>query len=146
MKLVKVNHPFYTSRGIDRLMNEFFNEDWGLDRYAKNELTSSPSTNVYETEDAFKVEVSVPGYEKDQINLDVENDVLTIKAELAKSEDKEFKYVRREFSASGFEKSFKLSKNINQDKIEASFKNGVLVVDLPKKEEAILIKREIKIA
>ena len=145
MKLVKVNRPFYAHHGLDRFMNEFLNEGCSYDRYAKNELTYSPSTNVFETDDSFTLEMSIPGYEKEQVSLSVENDLLTVKAEVKEAEEKDYKYSRREFSVSNFEKSFKLSKNINQEKIEASFKNGVLVVTLPKKEEAISVKRQIDV-
>ena len=145
MKLVKVNHPFYNHSGLNRLMNEFLNEGCNYDRYAKNELTHNPSTNIFETDDSFKLEISIPGYEKEQLNLSVENDLLIVQAQGADVEKKEHKYARREFSVSNFEKSFKLSKNINQEKIEAAFKNGILAVTLPKKEEAISIKRQIDV-
>ncbi len=145
MKLVKVNRPFYAHNGLDRLMNEFLNEGCSYDRYAKNELTYNPSTNVFETDNSFALEISIPGYEKEQVSLSVENDLLTVKAEVKETEEKDYKYSRREFAVSDFEKSFKLSKNINQEKIEAAFKNGVLVVTLPKKEEAISIKRQIDV-
>ncbi len=145
MKLVKVNRPFYAHSGLDRLMNEFLNEGCSYDRYAKNELTFNPSANVFETDNSFTLEISIPGYEKEQVSLSVENDLLTVKAEVKETEEKDYKYSRREFTVSDFEKSFKLSKNINQEKIEAAFKNGVLVVTLPKKEEAISMKRQIDV-
>ncbi len=145
MKLVKVNRPSCSHHGFDSLMNEFLNEGCNYDRYAKNELTFNPSSNVFETEDSFRLELSIPGYEKDQIKLSVENDLLIIKAEVTDTEEKEYKYAKKEFSVSNFEKSYRLSKNINQEKIDASFKNGVLIVSLPKKEEAISVKREIDV-
>ena len=147
MKLVKVNHPScYTNSGFDNLMKEFFNEGSSFDRYGRNELNANPLSNVYETEDSFRLELALPGYEKEQISLAVENNSLIVKGEKPKEEEKEYKYVRREFSNSDFEKSFRLSKKINQEAIKASFKNGILELVLPKKEEAIPVKRQIDVA
>jgi len=143
MKLVKVN-PFYAHNGVDRLLNEVLSHGSNYDRYDRNELKSAPLANLFETEDAFKLELLVPGFDKERISLSVENDLLVIKGEAEKSE-KEYKYSRVEFEARDFEKSFKLSKKIDQEKIEASFKNGVLIIGLPKKEEAVAVKREIKV-
>ncbi|MGQ8338036.1 Hsp20/alpha crystallin family protein [Sunxiuqinia sp. A32] len=143
MKLVKVN-PFYAHNGVDRLLNEVLNQGVNYDRFAKNELSFNPSANVFETKDAFRLELSIPGFDKEQVSISVENDLLVIKGEVKKAEQ-EYEYSRVEFMPQNFEKSFKISQKIDQLKIGASFKNGILEVNLPKKEEAVAVKREITV-
>lgn len=150
MKLVSVNRPVYRTNSIDQLMNDFFNADHFTDRLERKELSFSPQTNVFESDSQIKLELVVPGFEKDQIKLSVENNVLTVKSNLEEKEaengNDEVKYSKVEFAKRNFEKNFKLSEKLDQDKISADFKNGILTITLAKKEEAIPVKKQIEIA
>ncbi|HKJ43158.1 MAG TPA: Hsp20/alpha crystallin family protein [Sunxiuqinia sp.] len=148
MKLVNVNRPVYRYNPVDQLMNDFFNNNHFADRLEQRELGFSPKTNLVESDDKIVLELLVPGFEKDQIKLSVENNVLTVKSNLEEQNEKsdELKYSRVEFEKQNFEKSFKLSDKLDQEKINADFKNGILTITLAKKEEAIPVKRQIEIA
>ena len=97
----------------------------------------SPEVNVVENGDEFKIEIAVPGALKSDFNLVVEDDVLTVSAERKHEKDeKNDHYLRKEFGYESFKRSFGLPESVNQDEIKASYKNGILNVDIPKKEEA----------
>ena len=150
MKLANVSRPVYRANPIDQLLNDFFYSNSGTDRLEQKELNYTPQTNVFETDAEVILELMVPGYEKDQIKLAVENNVLVVKSELPDSQNEEkrksYKYKRVEFEQRGFEKKFKLSDKLDQEKIQAGFKNGILTITVAKKEEAIPVKRQIEIA
>ena len=138
MNLVRFHNPRYNANQVlvDELFNNFFKNDYHED-YAKS-CGSKPATNVFETENEFKIEVLLPGFTKENLNLNVHNNLLTIKVEKEKEEKpEEFKYAHREFGASSFEKQYRLPKSVDVEKISAKFENGVLNVELPKKEEAL---------
>lgn len=149
MKLVNVSRPVYRANPVDALLRDFFNSNIATDRFEKEELTYTPSTNVFESETDVVLELLVPGYSKDQIKLLVENNTLIIKSEVGEKEDKEepkeLKYSRVEFEKRDFEKKFKLSEKLDQEKIQAEANNGVLRITLSKKKEAIPVKRQIEI-
>ena len=102
-------------------------------------------TDVLDTGDAFKLEAELPGFDKDDIQVDVENDCLTISAE-HKSEKKEEKdnYVKRERFYGSFTRSFDVS-GVNVDAIEAAYTDGVLTVTLPKKAAEVPASRRLEI-
>jgi HSP20 family protein len=92
--------------------------------------------NVREDDKNFTLEVAIPGIDKKDLKIDVNEDVLTISSE-SKSESEENKngYKRKEFSYSAFSRSFYVPENVNREKIEANYKDGILTVALPKQEE-----------
>ncbi|HTS43622.1 MAG TPA: Hsp20/alpha crystallin family protein [Puia sp.] len=96
-----------------------------------------PATNITETKDEYKVSVAAPGLKKSDFKIDVEGNMLTISSEREDTkEEKDARYTRKEYSYSSFNRSFTLPEEVNQDKIEASYEDGVLRLTLPKKEEA----------
>lgn len=97
---------------------------------------TQPSVNVVETHDHFRIEVAAPGLERGDFDIQVENDHLLIKAERThKDEVKEDNFVRREFNYTSFTRNFQLPKSVNGEGIGAKYENGVLTIELPKKEE-----------
>ncbi|HEX3037252.1 MAG TPA: Hsp20/alpha crystallin family protein, partial [Thermodesulfobacteriota bacterium] len=96
-----------------------------------------PAADIYETESGYVVKADFPGVKKENIQIDVHDGTLTLKAE-KKFEEKESKdnYLRVERAYGSFVRSFRLPKNVDAEKIEAEYKDGVLEVTLPKKEEA----------
>ena len=98
---------------------------------------SLPKVNIKEVSDAFVVEMAVPGLKKSDFNINLENNILSISAELKnENEEKEEGYTRREFGYSSFKRTFTLPETVNDTKINATYNEGILNVYLPKKEEA----------
>ncbi|GIV34437.1 MAG: heat-shock protein [Chitinophagales bacterium] len=112
-------------------IEDFFNET-GFPRRAW--ANTSPAVNIRETDNSFVLEVAAPGFNKEDFNLSVENDVLTISGNKeTKSEKEESGYTRKEFSYSSFTRSFTLPESVNSENISAAYTNGILTVTLPKK-------------
>ena len=121
-----------------------------LDEMDRRFLNAAPSvsafrTDVIDTGDAFKLESELPGFKKEDIKIDIENDCMTISAE-RRTDNKEEKdnYVKRERYYGSFSRSFDVS-GINVDAIEAAYNDGVLTVTLPKKAAEIPASRRLEI-
>ncbi|MGD0581938.1 MAG: Hsp20/alpha crystallin family protein [Bacteroidales bacterium] len=110
--------------------------------------TSMPAVNIKEDEKRFTLDLAVPGIDKKDLKIEINEDVITVSSE--HSEDKsesQDDFKRREFSYSSFCRSFYLPENVNKDKIEANYKDGILTVVLPKdEEEKAKLSREVKIS
>jgi len=123
------------------LFNDFFNRemlDWGESNFSSTG-TTLPAVNIKETNEAFEVEMAVPGMNKNDFKIELEGNLLTISSETNKeTEEKEGdRYSRREFSYQSFQRSFTLAKDVlDSDKINAKYEDGVLRLLIPKKEEA----------
>lgn len=117
------------------LADEFYGKDWIPGFVNEQTGLSIPAVNILEGKDDFKIEVAIPGLKKEDFKLKVENDVLTISSEKEnQKEEKNGKFMRKEFCYSSFSRSFVLSDGVDPDKISASYKDGVLNVIIPKKE------------
>jgi len=93
--------------------------------------------NIKDTKDAYNIEVSAPGFNKENFSVKVEDSILTIAGEAKEDKLEEgAKYTRKEFVHTSFKRSFTLPKTIVADKIGAAYENGILKVTLPKLEEA----------
>ncbi len=102
----------------------------------------TPTVNSRETEDAYFIEIDLPGVKKEDIEIDVKDNVLTVSGERkVKEEMKEENYYKIESRYGKFTRSFTLPKNVNVDKISANSENGVLEIKIPKLEE---VKKEPK--
>jgi len=127
------------SNGIPVMPSVFddFFRDWSLSNFS-NTNTTLPAVNIKENDDEFKVKVAVPGMDKKDFKINLENNILTISSEKEiENEEKNDKYTRKEYSYQSFERSFNLPKNVvNSEKITASYKNGELIITVPKREEA----------
>ena len=128
-------------------MNDFFNEFF--DGMITNDFKrwNTPAVNIVENEGQFTMQLAVPGMNKDDIKINVNDNTLTVSAE-KKSESNENgqRYTRREFAFSSFSRSFKLPELVNVDAITANYENGIMYVKLPKLEEAKPKSREIKVS
>ncbi|MFN8257653.1 MAG: Hsp20/alpha crystallin family protein [Bacteroidales bacterium] len=113
-----------------------------------NGKQSVPAVNISEKDDRFEIELAAPGMEKSDFRININNDLLTIKSEKNyKDEVSNSNYSRKEFSYSAFERSFTLPDNVDSDNIKAGYVNGILNLEIPKKEEAkIKPVKEIEIA
>jgi HSP20 family protein len=96
-----------------------------------------PPVNITENKDEYLVSLAVPGMKKDDFKIDVNGNMLTISSEKEESkEEKDKKFTRKEYSYSSFSRSFTLPEEVNKEKIEAKYEDGVLKLMLPRKEEA----------
>ena len=128
MNLIKRQNPVSTSL-IDDL---FINQDW-------NHISATlPAANIIEADDHFNIELAAPGKKKSDFTIKLDEGVLTISSETeTKSTEKDDNFTRKEFGYSSFKRSFNIPETISDDKISASYKEGILTVSLPKKEEAL---------
>jgi HSP20 family protein len=95
-----------------------------------------PAVNIKEDEKNYTLELAIPGMDKKDLKIDINEDVLTISSETKnESEEEKDGYKRKEFSYSSFCRSFYVPENVNRDKIGASYKDGILNIELPKMEE-----------
>ena len=102
-----------------------------------NRTMTVPAVNIYENKDQFELTLAAPGMKKNDFKIDVDGNILTISSETEerKKEEKE-KYTREEYNYSSFRRSFTLPEEVNKEKIDASYFDGVLKLALPKREEA----------
>lgn len=136
MNLVKRNNSTTNGNFFPSLMEEFFRPDWIGGMQQSN--LSVPPVNIRETDNTFEVELSAPGKAKEDFNIELDNDMLTISSEQrTENTVEEGKFTRREFSHSSFRRSFTLPETVKEDDIKAAYENGILKITLPKKEEAL---------
>jgi len=103
-------------------------------------------TNVLETENGYRIQLALPGFRKNQIHLRVEDDVLMISAEVKSNKKEEHnRYYKKEIFSSSFEKSILLPEDVNDDNIKASFRDGLLNIELPKSDHPVKSSLEILI-
>ena len=145
MTLVKVKNPM--SRSFDGLMNELFNElPASFGKSMREDVLNFPPVNITEKNDHYHLELSAPGMDKADFNVKLEADTLTISA--TKKEEKNDaadKSIRKEFSYRSFKRSFTVDDKIDGSNISAKYENGILKLDLPKKEEVKNAAKEITI-
>ncbi len=131
---------------VPSIFDDFLNTDIARDFFSNER--STPAVNVSEDENKFDIQVAAPGLDKKDFKVNVENNVLTISSEKEdKNEDEGKNFMRKEFSFTAFSRSFTLPDNVDEEKIKASHKDGVLNVEIPKTEKAKSKPgREIKIS
>lgn len=127
---------------IDRWFDDMFNTR----QMMESEVGWVPRADIHETEDAFTVQLDLPGVEKSDVKVKFEDDTLIVSGERkyeSKTDDNNFHRVERIYGS--FTRSIALPKDIDSDKVSANFKNGVLEVTLPKAEEVKPKEIEIKV-
>ncbi len=148
MTLIKrsdINFP-----SIPSFIDNLFSRDWmdwsNLNFSSTN--TTLPAVNIRESDNEYELEVAAPGMKKDSFRINLDKDQLTISSEWEEEKKKdEEDYTRREFSYQSFQRSFTIPENVvDGEKINAKYKDGILSIKLPKREEAKpKPAREIKI-
>ena len=137
MQLVKWNpmrDMLSFNNRADRIFNDFFYPSRGMQM--SKDSSWNPRVDIYEDEDAIVLKAELPGVEKDNIVVDVEGRVLTLKGERSSdNEVKEESYYRRERTFGSFERRFNLPDNVDPEKITADYKDGILKLGIPKPEE-----------
>ena len=130
MRIVKYNN----NNVFPSLMNEFFNDDFGLNFFNRN--YSVPSVNSIENNDSFEIDLAVPGMKKEEFSIELNDKVLVISSESSNNIEND-KMRLNEFNFSSFQRSFRVPHSVDQDKIKANYKNGILKIKLPKRKESI---------
>jgi HSP20 family protein len=138
--------PTITRRTYSPFLSNLFDDDFFP--VLSNRTSSMPAVNIKENDKNFTLELAVPGMDKKDLKIDITDDVLTISSENRNEvEEEKDGYKRKEFSYSSFCRSFYIPDNVNRDKIGASYKDGILTVELPKQEEdKNKITKQIKIS
>ena len=145
MTLVKVNNPI--SKSFDGFMKELFNEfPSNLSKTVREDVLFFPPVNIVDKTDSYQLELAAPGFEKAYFNVKLENNLLTISTE-KKDEKSEAtdKMIRKEFGYKSFKRSFTIDEKIDATSISAKYENGILKLELPKKEIAKAVAKEINI-
>ena len=118
---------------LNSLFDELiFNRDWNIQKL------SLPAVNIIEVGDHFDIQLATPGMKKSDFQIEVEDGVLIISSDTdIQSNETENRFTRKEFGYHSFKRSFNIPDTINVDRISATYKEGILTVSLPKKEEAL---------
>jgi HSP20 family protein len=102
-----------------------------------NRMLTVPAVNIIESKDDYKLSIAVPGMKKDDFNIAIDGNMLTISNEKEESrEEKDERYTRKEYNYSSFSRSFSLPEEVTKENIQATYHDGILSLVLPKKEEA----------
>ena len=130
----------------ENLFDDFFTDPFGMmvmpqrhdplyGKHSKNLM----KTDVRETEDSYELDVDLPGFKKDEVNVELKSGYLTIQAATTKNNDqkdeKTGNYIRRERYSGSCSRSFYVGKDITQEDIKAKYENGILVLAIPKKDQ-----------
>ena len=145
MTFVKVNNPI--NKTFDGLMNELFNElPVNFGKSIREDVLHFPPANIVEKADLYKIELAAPGMQKADFNVKLDGKILTISAEKkAETTSENEKMIRKEFGYKAFKRSFTLDEKIDATNITAKYENGILNLELPKKEEVKNGAKEITI-
>jgi HSP20 family protein len=128
--------------------NDYFGRDFLSSFFSDGADYNVPAVNIRENEKSYEIGVAAPGLNKEDLNVSLDKDVLTIssKKEMKKESD-EKNFMRREFGFSSFCRSFSIPESVDEEAIKATYKNGVLTVELPKlAEDKLKSNKVIKIS
>ena len=145
MALVKFNEGRegnLTHSSFSDIFENFFNDSFISDRM----ISRVPAVNIAESEGHYHIELAAPGLKKEDFKLDLDRNVLTISAEkTTEQENNDKQYNKREYSYTSFLRSFTLPDSADDAQIDATYTDGILKIDVAKKEESKSIRRQISI-
>ncbi len=141
MTIIKWQNRPAMSSVLDRMFERDFNT--GFER----NCGCIPATNILENEQGFEIQLALPGMQKNDFKMEVEDNVLSVVYEKKEEENEkqDTQYLKREFELEGFTRSFSIPKTADIDKISARYDNGILYISVPKIDKARLSK-QIKIS
>ena len=138
MTIVKWD-PFRNVAALQDRINRIFDESFSRTADLEDDISMSawkPSVDIYETDEAIILKAELPGIKKEDVSVEIKDNVLTLRGE--RVEDKEIKegsYFRKERCFGTFSRAFNLQHRVQPDKIKAKFKDGILEIEIPKPEE-----------
>jgi HSP20 family protein len=118
----------YAPFDVDRFLNDAL-------QVAKQPKAWNPDCNTYEDEQGFWVQAALPGLDRKDINIVFDDGVLTVKGEVKEDDSLKRTYFAREIGWGEFSRSFRLPNNVDPSKVSASYKEGLLTIQIPKREE-----------
>ncbi len=143
-----INRPATWNNGMNRFFNEFANGPSGQASEEASACNSwAPAVNILEKEDNIIITADLPGLKAEDVEVTIENSVLTVKGERTFGEAAEGEtYHRLERNYGPFERNFKVPNSVDPKKIEAQFVNGEMTVNLPKRDESKPRSVKVKVA
>ena len=134
------------NNGLNPLFTDVFDSVLN-DKFFTDKFTAkTPAVNIAETENEFEIELAAPGLSKEDFKISVEKNILTVSAEKkTEAEGTDKKYSKKEFSYNAFTRTFTLPETVDYAKIDAAYTDGILKLNIAKKEEAKIITREIAV-
>ena len=135
MTLIKWKPRQLSINDFDQMINNIFNDGWNINSYETNDL---PAVDIIEDKTRYELKADFPGFERKNINVSVENGLLKLAA--AQNNDAESNYTINERRSGNFERSSTLPDSVLPEKISAKYKNGTLLINIPKAKE---IKPEV---
>ena len=137
MNLIRKQNTWYPS-----IMDDFFNANWNFD--VPNYSHSLPAVNIKEADKEFTLQIASPGLTKEDFEVSFEDNVLSIEV-VKKNDAKENNndFTRFEFDYNSFKRSFTIPESVEINKIDASYLNGILNINLPKKKEAQPVQKKL---
>ena len=140
MNLVrKYNSPFFPA-----LFDEWLSNEW----LPSSTLPTKqlPAVNIQETDTSFLLELAAPGVKKEDLQVEVEKDILSISSQSDAAAEEDAQYTRKEYGYLSFRRTFTIPESVDSKKIEAQYREGILEVKLPKKKEMLQdAKKSIRI-
>lgn len=146
MTRVRFGNGHFAPIAFNNVFNELFNSPSEVARRPSSRLNSA--VNVVEKENATELHIALPGIDKEDVDIRLNKDILEIsvsREEENVKEEKTDKYLSLEFDFSSFKRSFHIPKTVDEKKIDAHFSNGVLIIELPKKEVVVIAPKKIAI-
>ncbi len=146
MALVKFPTRSVNTDAVNPFVNNVFDSLFTDSFISDRLVTRVPAVNIVETDAAFELELAAPGLKKEDFTINVDKNLITITAEKkTSSENGDKSYSKREFNYNSFSRSFTLPDVVNYNNIDANYVDGVLLVKIGKKEDAIVTKRSIEV-
>lgn len=142
MTLVKFNHKAEVASRFNNVFDTVFNDAFLHDRI----ISKVPAVNIAESNNGFHVELAAPGLSKDDFKINLDKNVLTVSSQTKEeTKDENKKYSKWEYNYSSFSRSFNLPETADETAIDAEYINGILKLNITKKEEAKQVAREINV-
>jgi HSP20 family protein len=142
MKLLKkYETPF------EGILNNWLNDEFIGIPTIDHSIKTLPPVNLIESKESYTIELSAPGFDKDDFKIELDNFNLSVSLDIDDKLNESVQYIKREYNYSSFKRSFKLAKYSDINKIDASYVNGILTIQIPKTKEAIPLPiKSIKIS
>lgn len=129
MNIMRLSNPMVYNALTDRSFNHLLHD-------LKSETCfTMPQANVVEGKESFRIELAVPGFSKEQIGIQFQDQLLIVKGNAENEPKEDEKYLSREFGLKNFIRRFVIPKTVDTDLISAAFSNGILTIIVPKQEE-----------
>ena len=139
--MILTKRNFRKEDPVTALFNEFFNTGFTVP------VSRKPLVNIIESDERIELSLAAPGLNKDQIKIDIDDDLLHISASVEQKDANEGeKFLKKEFNFFKFKRTFSIPDTVETDKIEAKYENGILLIAFPKKEEVKGQKRTLVIS